>query len=260
MSFKPIPLNRPSRPARWRWLLGALLVLAAVAAYLIYTYRPRFSGRWAQYLLWQGAPGEFSAFTFHPAQRCGDAPFAFPTRGVIFGLWDQSYHLGNQHQGIDIFAGTDPGITPVYAAYPGHLTRLDDWRASLIIRLPQDPLEPGRQIWTYYTHLGDSRGNSFVSPDFPPGTQEVFVEAGTFLGYQGDYSGDPLNPTGVHLHFSIVKDDGRGNFLNELEIRNTIDPSPYFNLPLDHTRNPDRFPTCTAAVAIEPWDLLSEDD
>ena len=55
------------------------------------------------------------------------------------------------------------------------------------------------------------------------------MSAGTFLGYQGNFSGTPGNPTGVHLHFSIVMDDGEGGFLNELKIRNTLDPSPYFN-------------------------------
>lgn len=34
----------------------------------------------------------------------------------------------------------------------------------------------------------------------------------------------------MHLHFSIVKDDGNGRFLNELRIENTLDPSPYLRL------------------------------
>jgi hypothetical protein len=70
------------------------------------------------------------------------------------------------------------------------------------------------------------------------------VEQGTLLGYQGNYSGDPNNPTGVHLHFSIVKDDGNGTFLNELEIKNTLDPSPYFGMPLNARENPDEVPVC----------------
>jgi hypothetical protein len=35
----------------------------------------------------------------------------------------------------------------------------------------------------------------------------------------------------MHLHFSVVKDDGHGKFLNELRIENTLDPSPYLGLP-----------------------------
>ena len=84
----------------------------------------------------------------------------------------------------------------------------------------------------------------------------MFVEAGTFLGYMGDFSGDPGNPTGLHLHFSVVKDDGNGKFLNELDIRNTCDPSPYFGLPLNHRENPDDFAACAGDSAIEPWQFV----
>jgi hypothetical protein len=74
----------------------------------------------------------------------------------------------------------------------------------------------------------------------------VFVEAGTLLGYQGNFSGDPYNPVGIHLHFSIVKDDGQGRFLNELEIENTLDPSPYLGLPVNASQNSGEIPTCPA--------------
>ena len=135
-------------------------------------------------------------------------------------------------------------MTPVVAAHPGYLSRLPDWKSSLIIRLPQDPLQPERQIWTYYTHLADANGTSYISPEFPPGTSEVYVEAGTLLGYQGNYSGDMDNPTGIHLHFSIVLDDGQGRFRNELEFSNTLDPSPYFGLPLNAEDNQGEIPVC----------------
>jgi murein DD-endopeptidase MepM/ murein hydrolase activator NlpD len=151
---------------------------------------------------------------------------------MIGYLWDDSFKLGHRHQGIDIFAGTGVDETPVVAAYPGYLTRLPEWKSTVIVRVPDDPLHPGQQIWVYYTHMADPSGNSFISSDFPADTTEKFVEAGTLLGRQGNFSGDPNNPVGVHLHFSIVKDNGRGNFLNELEISNTLDPSPYLGLPL----------------------------
>jgi hypothetical protein len=121
----------------------------------------------------------------------------------------------------------------VISAYDGYLTRLPDWVSTVIIRIPQDPLDPGRQIWTYYTHLADAEGNSFISSEFPPGTYEQFVPAGTLLGYQGNYSADPNNPTGMHLHFSIVRDNGRGEFRNELEFNNTLDPSPYLGFSVN---------------------------
>lgn len=176
--------------------------------------------------------------------RCGDAPFIFPTDGLVGFIWDDSFRPGHRHAGIDIFAGTGTGVTPIYAAYPGYLTRQGDWKSSVIIRIPSDPLNPGRQIWTYYTHMADSAGNSTVAPQFPPGISEVYVETGTLLGYQGNFSGTPGSPVGVHLHFSVVKDDGFGRYLNELEIDNTYDPSPYLGLQLNANRNPDQIPTC----------------
>ena len=60
----------------------------------------------------------------------------------------------------------------------------------------------------------------------------------------GNYSGDPNNPVGVHLHVSVVEDDGFGKFKNELDINNTYDPSPYFGLPLNANENTDTIPVC----------------
>lgn len=177
-------------------------------------------------------------------ERCGEAPFIMPTDGLVGFLWDDSFRLGHRHQGIDIFGGTDVNVTPVIAAYPGYLTRMGDWKSSVIIRVPEDPLQPSRQIWTYYTHLADAQGESYIAPEFPPGTAEKYVEAGTLLGYQGNYSGDPGNPVGVHLHFSIVLDDGKGSFKNELDIRNTLDPSPYLGLSLNANEELEDSPVC----------------
>jgi murein DD-endopeptidase MepM/ murein hydrolase activator NlpD len=159
-------------------------------------------------------------------------------------VWGDSFRLGHRHQGIDIFGGTDVNLTPVIAAYPGYLTRNPDWKSTVIIRVPDDPLQPGRQIWTYYTHMANPEGESFISTEFPPGTSEVYVEAGTLLGYQGNFSGTPGNPVGVHLHFSIVLDDGQGGFRNELDIQNTLDPSPYLGLPLNAEDIGDEVPVC----------------
>jgi len=241
-----------------RLFVFALLVVAAllVAIYGYFEYvRP--SGRWARFAELRADPETFARYALQPGQHCEGAPFAFPTRGVILGLWDQSYRFLHRHSGIDIFSGAQPGVTPVFAVYPGYLSRLIDWKASVIIRIPSDPLNPSRQIWTYYTHLANQEGESFISKEFPQGTTEKFVEAGTFLGYMGDFSGDPGNPTGLHLHFSVVKDEG-GDFLNELDIRNTYDPSPYFKLALNHGKNPDEIPLCAGEFSIEPWDLTDE--
>lgn len=177
-------------------------------------------------------------------KRCNNAPFIMPSTGLIGFLWGDSFRPGHQHQGIDIFAGTEVGKTAVYAAYDGYLTRMAEWKSSVIVRIPSDPLQPDRQIWTYYTHMADQAGNSLIVPDLPPGTTERYITAGTLLGYQGNYSGSPSSPTGVHLHFSIVMEDGEGKFMNELEINNTLDPSPYFGLQLNGRENKDQIPVC----------------
>lgn len=221
---------RPNQPLRVFLLLFIATLLGIAAYYFI--YRPTGS-RTGLFLKWYRAPEKYPEWSVNSGQRCGSAPFIIPTDGFIGFLWDDSFRPGHRHQGIDIFAGTKPGLTPVYAAYDGYLTRREDWKSSLIIRIPDDPLSPGRQVWTYYTHLADSNGNSFINTEFPPGTTEKPVSAGDLLGYQGNYSGDPANPVGVHLHFSIVNDDGSGTYLNELKIQNTIDPSPYFGIELN---------------------------
>lgn len=170
-------------------------------------------------------------------EACPGAPFILPSDGFIGLLFDDPrgpYSSRNPHQGIDIFSNTEPGITPVYAAYDGYVTREEDWRSSLIIRVPEDPFNPGEQIWLYHTHMADREGNDFIEEAIPPGTRELFVEQGTLLGYTGDYNGNSARDVWVHLHFSIVKDDGNGRYLNELEFSNTLDPTPYLGLPLNY--------------------------
>lgn len=213
-------------------LLVAGVVIGAGLFYLVLR-KPAGLRRSLEVMEWIRNPGRHADWTIQALDRCGDAPFFYPTDGYIGFLWDDSFRPGHRHQGIDIFGGSKPGVTPVYAVYDGYLTRLPDWKSTVILRVPDDPLQPGRQIWLYYTHMAGPEGNTLVSADFPPGTNEVLVEAGTLLGTQGNYSGTPDNPVGVHLHFSIVRDDGSGKFLNELRIQNTVDPSPYFGLPLN---------------------------
>jgi murein DD-endopeptidase MepM/ murein hydrolase activator NlpD len=193
---------------------------------------------------WLRHPEKHPDWAIQAGKRCGQAPFLLPTDGFIGYLWDDSFRPGNRHQGLDIFSGTEVNKTPVVAASAGYLTRLPEWKSAVVIRIPSDPLKPDRQIWTYYTHMAGPNGNSFVSPKFPPGTSEVYVEAGTLLGYQGNYSGTPGNPVGVHLHFSIVRDDDNGKFLNELKIENTLDPSSYLGLTLNARQNPGEIPLC----------------
>ena len=230
-----------------RFLITSIVFVAVITAIVTayFMYRPN-SARLLTFRTWMNNPASHPDWKLAAGTRCGSAPFLFPTDGFIGFLWGDSFRPGHSHQGLDIFAGTDIGIVKVVAAYPGYLRRLPDWKSAVIVRVPSDPLNPGTQVWLYYTHMADPYGNSFISDDFPPGTSEKYIEAGTFLGYQGNYSGDPTNPVGVHLHFSIVEDDGTGQFKNETEIKNTYDPSPYLGLPVNARENPDQVPVCAA--------------
>jgi hypothetical protein len=139
---------------------------------------------------------------------------------------------------------------PVYAAYDGYITREIDWRSSLIQRIPSDPLQPENQLWLYYTHMADQEGIDFIIDAIPPGTQELYVEQGTLLGYTGNYNGNSIRSIWVHVHFSIVKDNGNGHYANELEFDNTLDPSPYLGLAVNYACSPavlscSTDPTCS---------------
>ena len=242
-------MNNPSLNPVLKWIFIPLILIVLTAAGYFYIQFKAGSGtRIRRVIAWIRNPQSRPDWLIEAGSRCNPStPFAFPTDGYIGFLWDDSFRPGHHHQGIDIFSPDGTGQTPVYAAYDGFLTRLPDWKSTVIIRIPDDPLNPGTQIWTYYTHLADSTGASYIEDDFPPGTYEMFIEEGTLLGYQGNYSGTPGNPTGIHLHFSIVKDNGNGSFLNELKIQNTKDPSPYFDLPLNGKTNLTEIPACSGS-------------
>lgn len=216
----------------------SLFLLSRASTYLRWLDDPRSRA------FWQWAQGDDAARAgLITAQRdaCPGAPFILPTDGFIGLLYGDPrgpYSAASPHQGIDVFSDSAPGVTPVYAAYDGYVSRDDWWRSALIQRVPQDPLQPDRQIWLYYSHMAAADGASFIVDAFPPGARDVFVEQGTLLGYTGDYNGRSLRTIWTHLHFSIVKDDGSGRYLNELDFANTLDPSPYLGMSLHYNCAP----------------------
>jgi peptidoglycan LD-endopeptidase LytH len=245
---RSLKLSGRSKFGRRSIVIGAAgaVALAAAGVYLALQLRPA-TDRFGRVRQFWSDPQAHSEWTIRAGERCGEAPFLMPTDGLVGFVWGDSFRPGHAHQGLDIFGPTGPnglGETPVVAAYDGYMTRLPGWRSAVIQRLPNDPLQPGRQIWLYYTHMADADGRSYIAPEFPAGTNEVFVPAGTLLGYQGNYSADPNNPVGMHLHFSIVLDDGAGKFRNELEIANTLDPSSYLGIEVNAARLGDAPPTC----------------
>jgi peptidoglycan LD-endopeptidase LytH len=173
--------------------------------------------------------------------QCPGAPFVIPSEGFIGLLWRDSaapYNSLNRHTGIDIFG---QGAVPIYAVYDGYATRLETWRSTVIVR-HDDPLQPGRRIWTYYTHMADRAGESFVADAFPPGTYDKPVAQGTLLGYQGTFN--PGFPIARHLHMSIVTSNPDGSFRNEAILDHTLDPSPYFGMNLNADTQSARPVTC----------------
>jgi len=232
----------------WRWLaliglVGALGLLAAGLAWRNGLFEPPSSSndRLREYLLF---PPRRAAMANSALTQCPGAPFVLPSAGLIglmYGDTARPYSGLRRHTGIDIFGDGAPGTIPVFAMYDGWLTRLPDWRSTVIIR-HDDPLMPGRTIWTYYTHMASrDGGTSFIDPRFPPGTSGLPVRQGDLIGYQGEFAGAGA-PIAMHLHVSITLSDGAGGFLNEAVLQNTLDPSPYLGFALRLEDEPQRRP------------------
>jgi len=216
---------------------GLILVVGlaiAIGGYFGLRHYRDDNGRTEMLTKFLSDPARNAEWKTRAGTRCANAPFTFPTDGYVGYLWGDMFQAFHRHQGIDIFGGGTPGQTAVYAVSDGFLTRLPDWKSAVIVRIPDDPLHPGIEIWVYYTHMASPDGTSFIDSAFPPGAMNKPVRQGDLLGYQGNYTGDPANPAGVHLHLSIVKNNGKGGWLNELEIANTLDPSPYFGARLHY--------------------------
>jgi murein DD-endopeptidase MepM/ murein hydrolase activator NlpD len=212
-----------------------LAVLSVIAAYAGYRYFRTNNISSNSYIVeWLTDAESHPDYETVALLRCGNAPFIVPTTGFIGLLWRDAsapYNSSQRHTGIDIFGNGTAGTIPIYAAYDGFLTRKEDWVSTVIIR-HNDPLQVGRTIWTYYTHMASRDGSRiYIAEAFPQGTYNQFVRQGTLLGYQGLYN--PPFPVALHLHFSIVTTASDGNFNNEAILANTLDPSPYLGIEVN---------------------------
>jgi len=208
-----------------------LLAAAGLSAILVWRYR--YTIYHIARLTWQRwtLPDEPQDI---PVHTCPNAPWMLPTDGVLGVLWRDDrvppYGEDYVHTGLDIFGEGRENTVPVYAVADGLLTRLPGWKSAVIIQ-HDDPLRPGEVVWSFYSHMASGSGlESYIAADFPPGSRGVPVVAGQLLGYQGVWSGNPLTPGWMHLHFSVVRAAEDGSFLNETLLENTLDPSPYLGI------------------------------
>ena len=214
----------------------ALVAAIVLAGFATWVFSNRKVDRITLIGTWFDDPAEQPDWLVKGGSYCPGAPMMFPSDGFIGVGWSDGVPPMYEHTGYDIFspAGAE-NVTPIYAAADGYLTRESTWRSSVIIRHPDFDALPeitgGEQIWTYYTHMASADGQTiYVAPEFPKGTREKFVEAGTILGYQGTWSGRLGDPVGLHLHFSIPVTVEGGGYANETIIANTLDPAPFLGI------------------------------
>jgi len=74
--------------------------------------------------------------------------------------------------------------------------------------------------------------DSYIVQDFPLGAAGIPVKAGQLLGYQGTWSGKPLWPGWMHVHFAVLRAGNRDDFPSEFTLEATLDPAPYLNMEL----------------------------
>jgi len=74
----------------------------------------------------------------------GNVPFVMPSTSMIGLIWDDSFHLGYRHKGVDNFSVTGGDVTPVFSAHDGYLTCMEDRKSSVINPTLLDPLNLGQ--------------------------------------------------------------------------------------------------------------------
>jgi hypothetical protein len=168
----------------------------------------------------------FGATANNSIDACSGAIWRLPTDASLGIEWTKS--------GIDFFGYGKEGSIPVYAVADGLLTRLPGWVDAIAI-LHDDPLNPAKKVWSYYSGMADDNGTeSYVLADFPAGITNIPVKSGQVLGYQGSWSGVPLWRKWVHTSFAVVDaSGGQNSFPEEISAQITLDPVSYLGLNID---------------------------
>jgi murein DD-endopeptidase MepM/ murein hydrolase activator NlpD len=145
------------------------------------------------------------------AAACPGAAMVIPTDGKVG--WSYRWPTGvlGLHTGVDVFGARGD---PVYAVEGGPVLSADDRR----VRIRHAALA----VDSYYTHLDRVHVRSGQR-----------VARGQLIGEKGDKGADGI----VHLHFSLTRvPPGAADWLwlDEREIANTVDPSPYLGANVNY--------------------------
>ncbi|MBN1249876.1 MAG: glycosyltransferase family 39 protein [Anaerolineae bacterium] len=162
-------------------------------------YKTRWTPEMLEAIKWAYVAVDFAADTvvFQPKPEaevtptadtvCPGAVWALPT-SAEFGMWWFTKELWFLGEGYD-------GEVAVRAVADGALLRRETWEDALAIR-HQDPLDPERQIWTFYADMMN------IPEEWAPGSSGVQVDRGSTLGYQSRRSAS--GPVWPHVRFAIL--------------------------------------------------------
>jgi membrane-associated phospholipid phosphatase len=95
------------------FLLAIPVVIATAGIYLYFNYGR--NARTVEVINWFRDPASRPELMMTIGTECNSAPFIFPTNGLIGFIWDDSFRPAHRHSGVDIFAGTEVGVTPIVA-------------------------------------------------------------------------------------------------------------------------------------------------
>ena len=124
-----------------------LFVVLVVLVYFFLIKQPGSTQRSSRVMEWIRYPEKNPDWAIQAGDRCENAPFSMPTSGYIGFLWDDSFRPGHHHTGLDIFGGSDVGITPIYAAYDGY------FNPSIRLEIDGDYSHPARPSATSAPNL-----------------------------------------------------------------------------------------------------------
>lgn len=75
--------------------MGFIIISLLLGIYIIYRVSLLTNARSRQVIAFIRNPESKESQVIPAGSRCGDAPFAMPTRGMIGFIWDDSFRIGH---------------------------------------------------------------------------------------------------------------------------------------------------------------------